>query len=228
MARVSVKSKAPEVTCKAPGCAKPVRARISSSGPSPESCAEHSIWGRGKPRPARSCATCDADLAGRRMNTIYCSRDCREIAYGVQSNYPDKICALMECDVEFRPHYKNQRYCSERHGKIGYNRAARADGRDVAPWTDRRRDTYHRRKARKKGASTGRPVLLAEIAVRDGWVCGICAEIVDPAQQWPAAGSPSVDHVVPLSKGGAHDPSNVQLAHLSCNSSKGDRLEESA
>lgn len=36
--------------------------------------------------------------------------------------------------------------------------------------------------------------------------------------------SPSIDHVIPLSRGGAHAMGNVQSAHLRCNSSKGDKL----
>ncbi|MFJ3201006.1 HNH endonuclease [Streptomyces sp. NPDC086989] len=65
---------------------------------------------------------------------------------------------------------------------------------------------------------------MASIAERDGWRCSLCSHPVDPAVTWPDSLSPSLDHRVPLSKGGAHDPSNVFLAHLGCNSSKGDRL----
>lgn len=32
---------------------------------------------------------------------------------------------------------------------------------------------------------------------------------------------PTIDHIIPLSKGGLHSWNNIQLAHLSCNSSKG-------
>ncbi len=36
--------------------------------------------------------------------------------------------------------------------------------------------------------------------------------------------TPSIDHVVPLSRGGSNHPSNLQLAHLLCNLSKGNRI----
>ena len=35
--------------------------------------------------------------------------------------------------------------------------------------------------------------------------------------------SPSLDHVVPLSLSGAHTPENVRLAHVRCNTAKGNR-----
>lgn len=61
------------------------------------------------------------------------------------------------------------------------------------------------------------------IYVRDGWICGICAQPVDPNLRYPDLMSASLDHVVPLSKGGAHTKANVRLAHWICDSRRGDR-----
>ena len=55
---------------------------------------------------------------------------------------------------------------------------------------------------------------------RDAGVCGICHEAVERNQQW------EVDHIVPLSKGGAHSYANVQLAHIRCNRRKGAKVVE--
>lgn len=85
-----------------------------------------------------------------------------------------------------------------------------------------------RRRALKRGAATGEPVIFEEIAERDDWKCHICGDLVDRDAHWPDPLSPSLDHVVPLVAGGAHDPSNVSLAHLSCNVAKGARLLEEA
>jgi 5-methylcytosine-specific restriction endonuclease McrA len=39
----------------------------------------------------------------------------------------------------------------------------------------------------------------------------------------PSPWSVSLDHIVPVSKGGTHTRDNVQAAHLRCNQAKGDR-----
>lgn len=67
-----------------------------------------------------------------------------------------------------------------------------------------------------------------DVYERDGWICGLCCESVDPNEEWPSLLSASLDHVIPLSKGGPHVHSNVQLAHLGCNISKGNRQELAA
>jgi 5-methylcytosine-specific restriction endonuclease McrA len=63
-----------------------------------------------------------------------------------------------------------------------------------------------------------------DVYERDGWACRLCSLPIDPTVAWPDSMSASVDHVVPLSKGGEHSMANTQAAHLGCNSRKGDRL----
>ena len=56
-------------------------------------------------------------------------------------------------------------------------------------------------------------------------ICGICGKPVDFSLKWPDPMSKSVDHIIPVSKGG--HPSaleNLQLAHVICNKEKSDRL----
>lgn len=64
-----------------------------------------------------------------------------------------------------------------------------------------------------------------EVYERDGWVCQLCQHPIDRATPWPESASPSIDHIVPLAKGGPHTLANVQAAHLGCNSRKRDRLD---
>jgi 5-methylcytosine-specific restriction endonuclease McrA len=63
------------------------------------------------------------------------------------------------------------------------------------------------------------------VFARDGWVCQLCQRPVDEGLSWPHTESASLDHVVPLSRGGDHVRANVQLAHLGCNIAKGATLD---
>ena len=58
---------------------------------------------------------------------------------------------------------------------------------------------------------------LREIFDRDGWQCQLCGQPVDREAKWPHPEFPTLDHIVPVSKGGGHLRSNVQCAHLHCN-----------
>ncbi|MEW2302565.1 HNH endonuclease [Streptomyces sp. NPDC006655] len=60
---------------------------------------------------------------------------------------------------------------------------------------------------------------------RDGWICGLCDKPVDRHLAYPAPMSASLDHVIPLSRGGHHEPENVQCSHLTCNVRKGARVD---
>lgn len=177
-------------------------------------------------RPAsRACLCCGTSISNKAITAKYCSSRCRDRYNGrVAAPRPTKICALPECALPFTPTQEWQRCCSEKHGKLLYNRESTADGRrQREPWNDARRERYHRRRALKKAASTGDPVRFSEIAERDHWSCGLCHKRVNPALAWPDPMSPSLDHVIPLTKGGMHDPANVQLAHLRCNVTKNNR-----
>lgn len=60
-------------------------------------------------------------------------------------------------------------------------------------------------------------VYLDNIRERDNQMCHLC-------DKWVSIHDASLDHVVPLSRGGDHTAENIKLAHKLCNSKKGDRL----
>ncbi len=80
-----------------------------------------------------------------------------------------------------------------------------------------------RRRALVQQARTEDVFAPLDVHARDNWTCQLCWLPIDPEVAWPDPMSPSIDHVIPLSRGGAHALSNVQSAHLRCNSSKGDK-----
>lgn len=81
-----------------------------------------------------------------------------------------------------------------------------------------------RRRAREMNAAVGEDFTREEIFDRDRWVCGICEKPIDQALSYPDPMSASLDHVIPLARGGEHSRANAQAAHLRCNVRKGDRV----
>lgn len=79
------------------------------------------------------------------------------------------------------------------------------------------RRSVAKRRAQKLGTTVG-PIDTDAL-----WTgrCGICHNHLDAALEWPNPLSKSVDHIVPLSRGGAHEQPNLQWAHLVCNMKKG-------
>lgn len=106
---------------------------------------------------------------------------------------------------------RRHRFCSPECSKAGQLR----DGRIH---TLRRRALLANRYVEDVDPST--------VYERDGFRCGICCGAIDIDIPHPDPMSPSVDHVVPLSRGGEHSYANCQASHLGCNCSKGDRHEE--
>lgn len=82
----------------------------------------------------------------------------------------------------------------------------------------------NRRRAAMRGSMT-EPVDPESI-----WTgtCGICGNALDRSARHPDPLSPSLDHIVPVSRGGAHVVANLQWAHLICNIRKGARMPTDA
>lgn len=63
-------------------------------------------------------------------------------------------------------------------------------------------------------------------------ICGICGQPVEKENgkwkyKFPHPLSPCIDHIIPIDKGGhPSDMANLQLAHLSCNRQKSDKVAE--
>lgn len=89
-----------------------------------------------------------------------------------------------------------------------------------------RRAVKRMRNAFRRGAptETGEVIADLEIFERDGWTCQLCGEPVLPFIKGLHPRQATLDHVVPVSRGGEHVASNLQLAHLGCNSAKRDRM----
>jgi 5-methylcytosine-specific restriction endonuclease McrA len=71
-------------------------------------------------------------------------------------------------------------------------------------------------------------VIAVHIYARDDWTCQLCGDAIDRAADYNDSRAPTIDHIVPLSLGGTHEPRNVQCAHRECNTLKNARLDLNA
>lgn len=77
------------------------------------------------------------------------------------------------------------------------------------------------RAARRTGGCWITPRTRLAIYDRDGWACQICGR---PIPRMPTLwiDRATLDHIIPRSKGGTDDPSNLRAAHHGCNSLRSD------
>lgn len=165
----------------------------------------------------RSCGFCSETFTPENsLAQKFCSTGCKNSAHRDSST---KSCSVVECGRPLRA----KGLCS-----MHWRRKARAEGREANPeWDERRKANYQKRRAQKLNlpADIIRPI---EVYERDEWLCGLCLLPVDRTLVYPDPSSASLDHILPLSKGGHHVLENVQLGHLSCNVRKGARVEADA
>lgn len=74
-----------------------------------------------------------------------------------------------------------------------------------------------RRRARVQNAPIVEKIDRNALIERDKWTCYLCGVICTPKNV-------TLDHVVPLYRGGSHTADNLRVACLSCNCSKGGKL----
>lgn len=137
--------------------------------------------------------------------------------------YRARIKLRMEQDPEFAVEYMRKQkeqdaQYYERHKEVILAKGRLRDRRESARrqyLANKERYYAHakKRKALLRGATQAETVYRSVVWERDSGTCGICNKLADP-RKW------HLDHIVPLSKGGQHTYSNVQVAHPSCNLSK--------
>lgn len=165
------------------------------------------------PNPAeRSCAYCGIPFTPTRKDQIYCSNSnvapyCavnaykQRVAAGEPLRQVEQTKVCQECGESFTAKKSNARWrspiCRRRFTAREESRRRGPVRPDSVPYTDR------------------------EIFERDQWRCHLCGKKVDPAASRRSPYGASIDHLVPLSLGGADAPANVATAHNRCNREKG-------
>ncbi len=179
-----------------------------------------------------TCVQCGKEFVAERSNATTCSDECRQErdrrrgreyhrAYKKRIGRNAGRVETLTCEYcgkQFQHEIYNQvpRYCS----KTCTRRANEAA--DPERYARIRAMSRHRRRARKYGNGPVDAIDPIKVFKRDSWRCGICGKKVNPKLQHPHPNSASLDHIIPLARGGTHTWGNVQLAHLACNSAKRD------
>ena len=204
--------------CTIEACSKPRRARGL--------CATHYNQQHQPERHRKvvvQCGWCGgacekAPTRGRRYDRLFCSLGCRD----AWSNRPRVMAErklaraaegtagrlwvagdCRECGRGFIGAGVSARYCSPRCAK-------------------RRRNRHDERRRRMRRHNVGRePYEPIDIYRRDGWRCHLCRRPVRRDVHYLHPDAPTVDHLIPVSDGGADAPWNVRCAHRSCNTRRG-------
>ena len=192
---------------------------------------------------SKTCEYCGENftVATRYKHAKYCSDECRQMSknkYGTANDYLEAMKPTWDkqnkqsqkrkeeekqkkirdvkcnvCGTRFETSQPNQKTCSQECSRR---------------WKNRRKD-----KRINKNNIVDRDITLATLYKRDKGICYICGEQTDikdieKHQTYSIAGDkyPSIDHVIPLSKGGLHSWNNIRLACRKCNSIKSNNVTD--
>jgi hypothetical protein len=152
----------------------------------------------------KKCAHCGTDFIAKSRDRIYCYDGwCGQAAYAARRATTGRLVRPHDvtcdgCGTVFTGNHPSARWCSKacanRHW--GLVRSRQRGKRSEARYVD------------------------LEIFERDGWRCHICKKPVrkDVPRTDPAGAT--IDHLIPISRGGRDEPANVATAHWACNQAK--------
>lgn len=160
----------------------------------------------------KQCLYCGQEFETTYSKQIYCCYEHKELHRHPKKEHGMRKC--ISCGREFNAIRNTHKYCSKQCCDREFSRISR-----------RLREANI-----KHNGAVDHSITLRTLIERDNHTCMLCGKPVDETDYTYVndvfiAGNyyPSIDHIIPLSKGGVHQWDNVQLAHRVCNSSKQDK-----
>lgn len=175
------------------------------------------------PRSLKVCEWCGREFESLNSSQKYCSKECsyeggkRRQRERWKQAYKPKIIICKECGTEFLTE------CGDTHSVFCCQSCADKYSRRLEHKSKRHKKYMKEKKRqRKQQISDGfvEEVSYEDVYRRDFGICKICGLPVIKDKRRDPNWSGSIDHIVPVSKGGKHSISNCQLAHRVCNSIK--------
>jgi hypothetical protein len=157
--------------------------------------------------------TCRSLFIVQHTGQKFCSGNCREKYHGRDAISRGDILAS-------RIYFGTCVHCGKwkaTQNKLAINRLSCQQCQDSLT---KRRDT---RKSHMRRAAGEMTMTVEDLACRDGAKCNICQRKINMNKSGLEPLGPTIDHILPVSKGGTNDPSNLALAHRRCNVSRGNR-----
>jgi 5-methylcytosine-specific restriction endonuclease McrA len=191
--------------------------------------------GRVYTKHTKDCGFCKAPFQTATKGTAYCSLECAQRKRAGWSTSKE-IVLYVKPRKAARPQTRQER--APKPSRTFTCGSCRVCGelfvalrRDVTCSKEcsliRKSDVLHaksqRRRAKKRDAYVA-PVFRKKVFEADGYRCHICNKMTLKTAVFPHPKAPTIDHLIPLSKGGTHEPINCRTAHFMCNSIKSDRL----
>jgi len=169
----------------------------------------------------KRCKVCDGEFIAKNSRAVFCSVKCKN------ANVYAQVKARREKLREERSHFVEAPcyHCGKPLTKL-----ATQSGKISHPYCreQRKRDWNRQKNAKRRRYRYIAHSRFQEIAERDQWTCHLCNEWIDDSLPSMAKMGASLDHVIPLSKGGDDSPENLKLAHWICNVRKGNQIAQPA
>jgi len=175
-----------------------------------------------------TCAECGEEFQTTNSNRIYCSKECGEIANRRQhrelwaEQYEPVTFSCKGCGTTVTT------TCGDTRREFCCQSCATTYARRKEHATARHKESVrelHRRRDELIRKSFVEEVDYDTLYERDNGCCQICGLPVLYDKLASVDWSGSIDHIVPLSRGGEHSMNNCQLAHRICNSLKLDSID---
>lgn len=200
----------------------------------------------------RECPCCKSTFKTYSTNKVYCSNECRithktaqrnakrtivikrwECFYCNKIHYGKRVKKFCNSDCAHKSSYKSKARihtikCKEcgKHKEVTYRRKVFCSDECNRKYEWRRKEVKRRKKIKANG-EVHWDISIERLLKRDGSTCYLCGENTIKGEDTNHELYPSIEHVIPIAKGGTHTWDNVKIAHRRCNWEKRDDIIES-
>jgi len=180
------------------------------------------------------CQYCGKSFKEKREQpNLFCSRSCSAKFTYAENAYKKSAKEFHDSELleeyrealakleELRYRIEHEKVCAT-CGKIFM--AANSKTLCCSPECSRARDNRRRDGRIYRNGEPDLSISLSRLYARDNGMCQICGAHLTFSDNYNSDEYPTIDHIMPLSRGGLHAWNNVQLACRRCNTMKGNKL----